>query len=167
MNIVTSRLRIGDFTMDMAQRIHLLSLDDDTRRFVPDEVFETVEEAAETIGFLMEGAASGEGPQVCPILRDETVIGYVQASPLEESGWEIGYHIGKAETRKGYATEAVRAFLPVILPRLHQTTMEGICVAENIASRKVLERCGFRLLYEGEGLYQGEKRTICRYRYTL
>ena len=46
MRIETERLLITDFTPDMAEVVHLNSLDEDTRRFVPDEVFETIEEAA-------------------------------------------------------------------------------------------------------------------------
>ncbi len=53
MRIETKRLIITAFTMDMAEAVHLQSLDEDNRRFVPDEVFETVEEAAETVEFLM------------------------------------------------------------------------------------------------------------------
>ena len=49
MRIETERLIITEFDMSMAQSVHLNSLDDDNRRFVPDEVFETVEAAAETI----------------------------------------------------------------------------------------------------------------------
>lgn len=45
MRIETNRLIITDFTMDMAQAVHRNSLDEDNRRFVPDEVFETVEES--------------------------------------------------------------------------------------------------------------------------
>ena len=49
----TERLTITEFTPDMAQAVHENSLDEDNRRFVPDEVFETVDDAAETIEFLM------------------------------------------------------------------------------------------------------------------
>ena len=61
--IETERLTITEFTPDMAQAVHENSLDEDNRRFVPDEVFETVEEAAETIGFLMSqyGSHTAEG----------------------------------------------------------------------------------------------------------
>lgn len=157
MIIETGRLVITDLTMDMAEDIQRNSLDEDNRRFVPDEVFETVAEAEETIAYLLSCRASGEGPQVFPILLEEKgCIGYVQAVPLTESQWEIGYHIGKAYTGRGYATEAVKAFLPAIM---------GICLAENRASVQVMEKCGFQKLFEGEGEYQGEKRTICRYVY--
>ena len=168
MRIETERLIITEFAMDMAESVHRNSLDEDNRRFVPDEVFETVEEAEETVGFLMECYKTGEGPLVYPaLLKDGTYIGYVQAVPLDDGVWEIGYHIGGSYTKQGYATEAVRAFLPVIMPQLKLTRMTGICLADNIASVKVMERCGFVKEYEGPGNYQGNERRICRYFYQL
>ena len=68
MKIETDRLVITKFTMDMAQAVHVNSLDADNRRFVPDEVFETVEEAAETVEFLMGVYDNGDGPLVYPVL---------------------------------------------------------------------------------------------------
>lgn len=166
MDIRTQRLHLTELEMSMAQQMHENSLDEDNRRFVPDEVFETVAEAEETIAYLLSCRASGEGPQVFPVLLEEKgCIGYVQAVPLTESQWEIGYHIGKAYTGRGYATEAVKAFLPAIMGKLGLTEIMGICLAENRASVQVMEKCGFQKLFEGEGEYQGEKRDICRYVY--
>jgi RimJ/RimL family protein N-acetyltransferase len=165
-NLETERLTITEFTPDMAQAVHENSLDEDNRRFVPDEVFETVEEAAETIDFLMSQYGGCEGPLIYPVLlKDKTNIGYVQAVPLGDGVWEIGYHIGAKYTKRGYATEAVKAFLPVIMKRIGITKIAGVCVAENIASQKVLEKCGFVLDFKGIDDYQGEKREICRYWY--
>ena len=168
MNIETERLIITRFTMDMAEAVHLNSLDEDNRRFVPDEVFETVEEAADTVGFLMGVYENGDGPLVYPVLlKDKTYIGYVQAVPFDDGTWEVGYHIGAAYTRKGYATEAVKAFLPVIIPKLGLECIKGICLADNKASRKVMERCGFIKEFEGLGPYQGDERMICKYHYSI
>lgn len=168
MKIETKRLTITEFTMDMAEAVHKESLDEDNRRFVPDEVFETVEEAAETVEFLMGVYENGNGPLVYPVLlKDGTYIGYVQAVPFDDGTWEIGYHIGKNYTKQGYATEAVNAFLPVIMKKIGITEMTGICLAENLSSVKVMERCGFAKLYEGTGNYQGEQREICRFVYYL
>ena len=115
----TERLSITEFTPDMAQAVHENSLDEDNRLFVPDEVFETVEEAAETIDFLMSQYDGCDGPLVYPVLlKDGTNIGYVQAVPLGNGVWEVGYHIGAKYTKHGYATEAVTAFLPVIMKRI-------------------------------------------------
>ena len=104
-------------------------------------------------------------PFVCPILlKSAENIGYVQAVPIG-NGWEIGYHVAKKHTGKGYATEAVMAFLPVIMESLGIDRISGLCAAENAASRKVLEKCGFLLEFKGFGDYQGSAREICRYLY--
>ena len=95
MRIETERLVITQFELSMAESVHKNSLDEDNRRFVPDEVFETVEEAKENVEFLMSCYETGEGPLVYPILlKDDTNVGYVQLVPIEE-GYEVGYHIGK------------------------------------------------------------------------
>ena len=166
MYLETAHLIITNFTPDMAQAVHQNSLDEDTRRFLPDEVFETVEDAAETIDFLMSQYEKTDGPLVYPVLlKDKTNIGYVQAVPTEGGVWEIGYHIAKQFTGKGYTTEAVTAFLPVIMKQLGIQRIYGICDAENVGSCKVLEKCGFGLEYQGAGLYQGKSTQIKKYVY--
>ena len=164
MRIETERLVITEFTMDMARAVHENSLDDDNRRFVPDEVFETVEDAEETVAFLIKQYGGTDGPLVYPVLLKDggRNIGYVQLVPLGGGSWEIGYHIAKAHTGRGYATEAVRAFLPVIARAVGISEVQGVCLSGNIASRRVLEKCGFSPVSEGIGEYQGESREIFR-----
>lgn len=165
MNLKTDRLVITDFTMEMAKAVHLGSLDADTRRYLPDEVFETEEIAAQVIADLMACYQGTEGPLVHPMLMDGTYIGYVQLAP-QEDGWEIGYHTVAACTGNGCATEAVRAFLPAMMDKMNLSQVYGICDAENKASIRVLEKCGFVRIFEGEGMYQGEKRPLVKMVYT-
>lgn len=162
MRIETKRLEIKEFTLDMAYDVHKNSLDEDNRRFVPDEVFETQDDAKETIEFLMSQYGATEGPLVYPVFIKETSenIGYVQMVPIEDGKWEIGYHIAKAHIGKGYASEAVTAFLPVMAETVGTSEVYGICLSENIASKHVLAKCGFESISEGIGDYQGEKREI-------
>ena len=163
----TGRLTIRELSPDMARVLHENSLDEDNRRFVPDEVFETVEEARETIEFLITQYGTEDGPLVYAVLTEAgDNIGYVQLAPIEE-GWEIGYHIAKRYTGKGYATEAVRAFLPVIAGMKGIHEIYGICLKENTASVRVMDKCGFSGLYEGIGNYQGEEREIVKNIWTL
>ena len=142
-------------TMDMAMDVHKNSLDEDTRRFVPDEVFETVEDANETLEFLISQYGSTEGPLVYAVItKDENKnIGYVQLVPIEDGKGESGYHVTKAFTGKGYATEAVSAFLPVIAEQVGISEVYGIRLLENVASGRVLEKCGFQTFFTGEGAY--------------
>ena len=163
MKIETQRLIITEFTPSMAESVHLNSLDEDNRRFVPDEVIETVDEASQTLEFLMSVYETEKGPLVYPVLlKDGTNIGYVQLVPKCED-YEIGYHIAKKYTRRGYATEALKAFLGYIFKEKNISKVYGICLAENIASERVMEKCAFIKESEGEGEYQGESKNIAKY----
>ena len=164
-SIKTDRLIITVFDEDMAESVHMNSLDEDNRHFMPDEVFETKEEALEIILDLMSCYDSDDAPLVYPILlKSGRHIGHVEAVPIDR-GWEIGFHIGKCYTRKGYATEAVKAFLPIIMEQLGLDEMFGICLADNAASRKVFEKCSFLLEFDGMGPYHRETQHICRYKW--
>lgn len=162
--IETKRLIITEFTPDMSETVRDNSVDDDNRRFVPDEVWETVEEAEETLDFLISQYGSFDGPLVYPIIVKETKdnIGYVQLCPIDDGKWEIGYHIAKKYTGNGYATEAIKAFLPVIARRVNISEVYGICLAENKASLAVMRKCGFENVFSGIGLYQCAEQKIVK-----
>jgi len=161
----TERLVITEFNESMIESLQENSLDEDNRRFVPDEVFETIEKARETVLWFMDCYEEENAPLVYPVLlKNGENIGHVQIVPLDHD-WEIGYHIAKKHTRNGYATEALKAFLPVIMERLNISKVLGIIDAENIASCAVIEKCGFVLEYKGQGKYLGKVRPICQYSY--
>ena len=164
MQIKTSRLTITTFSLDMAQSVYENSQDDDTRRFVPDEVYDSAEEARAAIEFLMSRYDSADGPFVYPIIINDSGknIGYIQLCQIDDGTWEIGYHIAKEFTGQGYATEAVKAFLPKMAEKLNIKEVYGICLAENTASVRVLEKCGFVQVYQGAGNYQGNEAEIVK-----
>lgn len=160
----TERLTIRAFDIGMAKSVHIVSLDEDNRRFMPDEVFDTPEVAAETLTALIGFYQTLDGPLVYPLfLKDGRHIGHVEAVPLDDGAWEIGYHIAKRYAGRGYATEAVRCFAPAIMRKLNIGSIQGVLVEENTVSRRVLEKCGFTLVFQGDGPYQGAIRPIRRY----
>ncbi len=163
MYIKSERFIITELTMDMCNEYQKNSVDADNRRFVPDEVCETVEDAERTLKWLIESYSTSNGPFVYPIITNENInIGYVQACPLGEK-FEIGYHIAENYTGNGFATEAVKIFLPVIMDMLQIYKIYGIVLEENIASHKVLEKNGFKLVFKGIDKYQGEDRELRKY----
>ena len=164
MKIKTPRLTIKTFSLYMAQSVYENSQDDDIRRFVPDEVYESVEDARAAIEFLISRYDSSDGPFVYPIITNDggKNIGYVQLCQLDDGSWEIGYHIAKQFTGQGYATEAVKAFLPAMAKKINIKEVYGICLAENTASVRILEKCGFVQIYQGAGNYQGNKSEIIK-----
>lgn len=162
MRIETERLLITDFTPEMAEVVSRGSKNENMRRFLPDEVFETPEIAAEVIQTLMGCYGGTQGPFVHPMLAQGQYTGYVQLVPMKDGEWEIGYCTVPEMTGRGYATVAVQAFLPAIMAQVGITRVMGICLMENRASIRVLEKCGFRRAFEGDGLYQGEMRPIVK-----
>lgn len=164
MQLETERLIIKDFTVDMARDVHLNSLDKETEKYVPDEVFKTEEDAKETIEFLMSVYDNLEEPQVHPVFlkKDNSNIGYVQLVPLEKGGYEIGYHIAEKQRRKGYATEATKAFLRHVALHFDVKEVYGICLSENRASLNVLSKCGFVAKEKGYSKYQNKMKEVIK-----
>ena len=74
----------------MAQAIYENLQDDYTRRFVPDEVYNSVEEACEAIDFLISRYDSDDGPFVYSIITNDSGenIGYIQICKLEDGTME-------------------------------------------------------------------------------
>lgn len=164
MYIETVRLIITEFTPDMASAIQENSVDEDNKKYVPDEVWNTVAETEEVMNYLISQYGAFEGPLVYPIIVKETRdnAGYVQICPIEDGQWEIGYHIAKKFTGRGYASEALEAFLPVITAEIGLSEVYGICLADNKASLAVMRKCGFENLFCGTGKYQSADREIVR-----
>ncbi len=77
--------------------------------------------------------------------RDGTHIGDLCFKGLREDGAvEIGYGILEEYQGQGYATEAVRAACRWALGHAEVKTLEAETEAGNLASQRVLEKCGFR-----------------------
>jgi [ribosomal protein S5]-alanine N-acetyltransferase len=59
----------------------------------------------------------------------------------------LGYWIGAAHARQGFMREAIQAMVHHAFTTLDLSRIEAACLPENVASRGVLEKCGFK--YEG------------------
>ena len=56
----------------------------------------------------------------------------------------------------------ITTFSPDMAEKLNIKEVYGICLAENTASVRVLEKCGFVQVYQGTGNYQGKKAEIVK-----
>jgi ribosomal-protein-alanine N-acetyltransferase len=59
----------------------------------------------------------------------------------------LGYWIGRGFARQGFMREAIEAVVHHAFTVLDLSRVEAACLPENVASRGVLEKCGFK--YEG------------------
>ena len=59
----------------------------------------------------------------------------------------LGYWVGAEHARMGYMTEALAELRAHAFGEMDLSRLEAACLPENAASRRLLERCGFK--YEG------------------
>jgi len=55
----------------------------------------------------------------------------------------IGYWVGEPYASRGYMTAALRLLLPRLFGELNLHRVEAACIPSNVASIRVLEKCGF------------------------
>jgi RimJ/RimL family protein N-acetyltransferase len=107
-----------------------------------------------------------------PYLAFEKSSGRLVASiGLHRTDWslpktEVGYWVRTSETGKGYASEGVTALTSWAMNQLGAKRVELVTDEQNVGSRAVAERCGFRL----EGVLRhvmqspdGKLRNSCVY----
>jgi RimJ/RimL family protein N-acetyltransferase len=144
--IATARLRLRPFSPEDAPRIFALSEEEGLRRWLPDQVYRDQAHAAEVVAALAAHAARGPDPRARPyVLAIEhagRVVGHVGLSPARGSV-EIGYAVELRLQGQGLATEAVTALSGWGLTALGLAEILGIVAADNLPSRRVLEKSGF------------------------
>ena len=139
--LTTERLIIRSFLeSDYADLYEYLSLKE-TYRFEPGEPV-TIEEAKQ---LCLERSQMDDFWAVILKVKSKKLIGHVsfiQIEPKSFMTWEIGFIFNPAFQNKGYATEASRAMINHAFKNLNAHRVVGFCSTENIASRRVLEKCG-------------------------
>jgi predicted acetyltransferase len=95
------------------------------------------------------------------------IVGITRLRPLltpkaEKNDGHIGYDVAPSHRRKGYATTLLRMVL-IEARRLGLGRVIVTCETSNVASRRVIEKCGGRLLGETIDDEDGE----VKYRYEL
>lgn len=82
--------------------------------------------------------------------EDEVLLGAITLDNIRrgpaQSG-TLGYWIGAPYARQGYMREAIAGMVHHAFERLDLSRLEAACLPENQASRRLLEKCGFK--YEG------------------
>jgi RimJ/RimL family protein N-acetyltransferase len=139
------RLVSGD-----AARVHELLAEDSVRATtnLPAEL--SPHAAGRWVDGELARAAAGTGFAVAIIEREElvgvVVVGDVGGQPIKG---DLGYFVGKPFWGRGLATEAVGRVAATAFEELRLETLEACCLARHEASRRVLEKNGFRLVRLG------------------
>ncbi|MGB7339283.1 MAG: GNAT family N-acetyltransferase [Phototrophicaceae bacterium] len=92
------------------------------------------------------------------ILFDERVVGHVLSFIMDDQR-EISYWIDSSYWGKGIATAALSAYLEIVADR----PLMGRVAKDNIASKRVLEKCGFTVIGVGKGFANARNAEIEEY----
>lgn len=97
--------------------------------------------------------------------HDAQFVGYAGLKHTNAGGAdevELLYAVGSWAWRRGYAVEMARAAIDAAFGRLRLIELVGFTLPHNLASRRVLERMGFR--YEREIIHAGLPHVFYRLR---
>ena len=151
----TERLVIRKLRDEDAQKLYENHLDDEVRKWFPNECYANVEEALDAARFFADCVDNGHLPFVLGVelketkeLIGDTGISEVEGKPGEA---EIGYCIGQQYRGRGYASELLSAISAFAASRFGLSVIYGRVVHGNEASARVLEKNGYQFVKEEVG----------------
>lgn len=168
--ITGEKVFLRKFALTDAGKIFQMSIEEGMKQWIPDQVYDDINQAREVLEFLIEQYDSEAGPVEVPIVlgvclnENNELIGHVGLSPVD-GGVEIGYAIEESQQRKGYASDAVKTVCNWGKTFYGLEKIAGIVAAENTGSCRVLEKAGFRLLEEKLHSLHGKRRMVKFYRF--
>jgi [ribosomal protein S5]-alanine N-acetyltransferase len=156
---------LREYRIEDSVSIYNLAMEDEIYRFLPDwrtsreQRLEWVRdyEIPGNQAFL-KAVSKGDVPEGyfrLGIILKETgqFIGWCCAGPKEElplPNTEIFYAISKDYAGRGYVTTAAKALIQFLFQETKIETLNALAEIENIASNKVIQKCGFDYIGEIE-----------------
>jgi [ribosomal protein S5]-alanine N-acetyltransferase len=155
MRIETERLELSTVTPSDAELLLKLFTTPEVLRYLPTGPPWTIDRAKEAVERRMKLEAETSYSMLV-VRKKETgeFIGNAGLQPVPNSSEvEIAYHYLPSSWGKGYATEAAIAVLSHGLGSVGLRAIIAVCMPENVASWRVMEKAGMR--YLGVASYYG------------
>lgn len=89
------------------------------------------------------------------------LVGAIGLRPVAAEHENLGFWIGRPYWSRGYATAAARAVIALAFGLLDVEAVTASHLARNLASGRVMEKCGMRLLRTGARLHRGKQEEFC------
>lgn len=133
----TTRLKLRPFQITDAPRVAMFAGDFNVARMTARIPHPYSERDARD--FIAGGAVG----KALAIVHANGVIGSIGLEPVDKSGAELGYWLGKPFWGRGFVTEAGRAVIAASLRWCPTTTVTASHFEDNPASQRVLAKLGF------------------------
>lgn len=145
--VETERLRLRGWTeADIEPWTRLLYADPEVTRYLPASPFSPQERTARFYQYIVDHwARHGYGIWVVTQRTTGAFMGQCGLNHIDELGEvELDYALARDYWGQGYASEAARAATRYGFATLGVPRIVALTFAENIASRRVIQRLGFR-----------------------
>ena len=145
----TKRLMIRPYEEKDLREYYKLFSDRKNMYYVKDLVIDTIEEAQKSLREAIECNETGKARRFCIALKENDKLiggtGYdiKSENPMGKIGG-MGWFIMPEYQNKGYMTEAVKKVLEFAFMQDNCIRIETGCLKENIPSRRIMEKAGFR-----------------------
>lgn len=150
MNLVTEHLTIRQLNWQDKARLFDIYSDKDAMKYRGSKPFEHLDEVDAMLNSTFQKMASQEEFRYAvEHTNDSTLIGTFLIKPITEQVCEIGYSIAREYWGFGYGKELVIGMMPY-LKQLQFQTITATSKKENLASLKLLESVGFKLVPDKE-----------------
>jgi len=144
--IETERLVLKRITNEDANEVFELRSNPETMKYIPRPLVKNTEDALEHIAMIDDKIETNMGINWGITFKDNSkllgIIGYYRMQP-DNYRAEIGYILLPEYHGKGIIPEAVNRLIRYGFDDLKLHSIEAVIDPENLASEKVLQKCGF------------------------
>jgi [ribosomal protein S5]-alanine N-acetyltransferase len=141
----TDRCRMREMQPEDGPVFYELNLDPDVIRYTGDGPFESKEAATQFLKNYDAYKKYGMGRWVVESKEDHSILGWCGLKYLpEDREVDIGYRFFKKYWGQGFATETAKRCIKHGFEDLELTRIIGRSAVANLASLRVLEKCGLK-----------------------
>jgi [ribosomal protein S5]-alanine N-acetyltransferase len=143
----TPRLTLRRLKAADAEAVYAYASDPEVAQYMQWERHRTVADSHSFIRWSLERYAEGRsGDWGVTVKGEDQLVGTCGFFDwdLRHARAEVGYVIARTHWNQGYMTEALRAMLAFGFGPMALTRIQGLCVSENAASARVMEKAGMR-----------------------
>lgn len=164
LTLETERLILRPFEENDAKTMFdMWASDEEVTKFLTWNAHRSIEDTKNILNIWIKQYEKLERINCAIVLKENNVliggidvVGYLDKVPV------IGYAISRKYWNKGYVTEACRCLLDYLFS-LGYEKVRIDAVRENIASNKVIQKCGGKLINTIEDSIKNTKRVINQY----
>lgn len=144
--LTTERLLLRQITLDDAADMFEMRSDPSVMKYIPRTIAQTLEDAMALIRMMQTTVDTKEGIVWGISFKNDTKligsIGFYRPKK-EDFRVEVGYQLNRNYWQQGITYEAILPILDFAFDKMNCHSIEAVIDPENVASERLLQKCGF------------------------